>query len=81
LTVSTNADWDALFEDNGRYILCVAVDEHAKAGNYLSLSRDTIAVNGKAAGSISLMGERIGGRGYGQKLKDRTRQILTVLTA
>ncbi|WP_017997735.1 hypothetical protein [Rhizobium leguminosarum] len=81
LTVSTNADWDALFEDKDRYILCAAVDEHAKAGNYLGLSRDTIAINGKGAGSISLMGERIGGKGYGQKLKDRTRQILTIFSA
>ncbi|MGP0083948.1 MAG: hypothetical protein ACLP0B_10010 [Steroidobacteraceae bacterium] len=81
LTSSTNSDWNTLFGDPDLFVLCAAVGEHARSGGYLNLAADTIRLNGKGRGSLYFMGERIGGKGYGQKLKDRTRQLLVVFDA
>lgn len=76
-TISTNEEWDNLFNDKDRTILTAAVQIHAKSGKYLPLSSKSSDLNGGAAqvGSLRKMGDGIGGRGYGANLKARVRQI------
>lgn len=74
-TVSTNSDWDKLFADPERAVLAAAVRIHAKAGKYLPLAVTSADLNGGSTGSIRVMGDRIGGGGYGGNLKARVRQI------
>lgn len=70
-TISRDSDWDAIFEKTDGIVTCAAVFAHASQGNYLPLASTTEALNGNGPGSLQVMGDRIGGRGYGAKLKGR----------
>jgi hypothetical protein len=71
LTLSSNKDWEAIFEDPTRDILTYAVWVHAKGGNYMPLAKQADDVNGTGKGSIAQFGDRLGGLGYGQRLLAR----------
>lgn len=81
-TISTSADWDAIFESPSRGILSFAVIRHQQMGKYLPLADTTRGANGNSSsqGSIACMGKRIGGNDlYGATLKDRVRDICIAL--
>jgi hypothetical protein len=79
-TISTNVDWDDLFQNSDLVIPCAGVKCHNQAsGNYLNLSKDVNAVIGKGPGSINRMGLKIsGGTKYANLF--RARVIQTMLT-
>jgi hypothetical protein len=78
LSTSSNGDWDRLFEDNRKVVLVEAIKIHERSSGYANLSTKS-NINGKNLGSLAFMGESIGGRGYGQRLKGRVRQICLAL--
>jgi hypothetical protein len=78
LTSSSDSDWDDLFNDPKKVVLCEAIKLHEEPSNYASLSNGA-KINGKTQGSLAFMGESIGGRGYGQRLKVRVRQMCLAL--
>jgi len=80
-TVSSNADWDALFMKTGMEIACVAIAQHsAGAGHYLNLSSDPGELNGKASGSIWRMGKSIsGGDEYADLFRRRVVAVCNLL--
>ncbi|MER8388349.1 hypothetical protein NKH14_23015 [Mesorhizobium sp. M1380] len=78
-TVSTNSDWDSLFGDSGKAVLCEAIRIHANQGKYLPLASATDELNGTHKGSLVFIGNSIGGNGYGQRLKGRVRQMCLAL--
>ncbi|MDX1982940.1 MAG: hypothetical protein SFV51_21905 [Bryobacteraceae bacterium] len=77
--VSTNEDWDRLFQESDLIVAAEAIRQHnARSGNYLNLSSDAAVLNGEKAGSVFFMGLRIsGGRGYAETFKDRVAAVLT----
>jgi len=79
-TASTNIDWDRLFSEPSRFLLCNAVRQHAVDGRYLPLSANAFDLNGTRSGSLRFMGDRIGGYGYGLRLKARVRQICRAMS-
>ncbi|WP_425228819.1 hypothetical protein [Sphingomonas sp.] len=81
-TISSNADWDRLFADTERVILCHAVKRHADDGGYFPLARSSVGINASAdhRGSIGCMGLRIGGgRDYAATFKGRVRTTCEAL--
>jgi hypothetical protein len=81
-TISSNGDWDRLFGDPDKVILCEAVRRHARGGRYFPLARDSVGINGghERRGSIEHMGKGIGGSpAYGATLKARVRQSCLAL--
>lgn len=78
--VSTNQDWDRLFQESDMIVAAEAIRQHqARSGNYLNLSKDPAVLNGEGPGSVFFMGLRIsGGRDYANLFKDR---VVTALTA
>jgi hypothetical protein len=81
-TTSRNADWDMLFGDASRTILCESIRQHAASGGYLPLSFKSRVLNEDATtfGSIVYMGRRVGGSaGYGNTLKGRVSQMCAAL--
>lgn len=78
-TRSTSADWDRLFSEPGKFLLCEAIRQHADDGRYFPLRANAYDLNGAGSGSLQLMGNRIGGIGYGLRLKARVRQLCLAL--
>lgn len=78
-TTSTSSQWDEIFADPSRAILGAAVRLHARDGNYLPLGRNVDDINGILRGSIDFFGDRLGGTGYGRRLKARVVQICEAL--
>lgn len=78
-TISSNEDWDILFETTDNEIVCEAIRRHAKAGRYIPLSHDSSTINGSHAGSLQFMGTSIGGGNYGALMKGRAVQICVAL--
>ena len=77
-TTSSNADWDALFQQSDLVLACAAMLIHAKGGRYLPLAPD--AANGEGPGSLVLMGKRISGSGgYGRMLRARIARIVVAM--
>jgi hypothetical protein len=75
-TISSNEDWDTLFQDPGLAVPCAAILAHAKAGGYLPLASDAATVNGIGPGSVARMGQRISGSlDYGRLLRARIARI------
>jgi hypothetical protein len=70
LNVSSSEDWDIIFSDPKREVLTFAVLEHRRAGGYY-IGNEVNVVNGEQPGSIDHFGDKLGGRGYGQRLKSR----------
>ena len=79
-TMSTDADWDRLFAEPSRFLLCGAVKQHSDDGRYLPLKANAFDLNGGGSGSLRFMGDRIGGTGYGLRLKARVRQICLAMS-
>lgn len=77
-TLSTNADWDDLFQNTDLIIPCAAMRLHNKAsGNYLALSTNLDAIIGESNGSIFRMGLKIsGGKDYANLFRNRVIQTL-----
>ncbi len=80
-TISTNDDWDDLFQNSNLLIPCVGIRTHNEAsGNYLALSSDMDAMFGEGKGSIFRMGLKIsGGRQYASLFRSRVIQIMLAL--
>ncbi len=80
-TISTNEDWDDLFQNSNLLIPCAGVRSHNRAsGNYLTLSSDVDAIIGEGKGSIFRMGLKIsGGRQYASLFRSRVIQIMLAL--
>jgi hypothetical protein len=80
-TVSTNDDWDDLFQNTNMIIPCAGVAAHNKAsGKYLSLSSDLNAILGQGPGSIFRMGRKISGSAnYATTFQGRVIQIMMAL--
>ena len=78
LNTSSTRDWDELFGDPSKELLCAAIRLHEEDAHYANLAKSS-AINGKGGGSLALMGDSVGGRGYGQRLKGRVRQMCVSL--
>ncbi|MBV9085797.1 MAG: hypothetical protein JOZ62_24245 [Acidobacteriaceae bacterium] len=82
-TISSNEDWDALFQQSDFIIPCRAIGIHNQTcGNYLALAQDLstlTALNG-TPGSFYYAGWRINGAaGYASLLSQRVVQVLETL--
>jgi hypothetical protein len=81
-TISSNEDWDALFQNSDLAVPCASLLIHAKGGGYLPLSTDPAIANGEGKGSVVRMGLRISGSGdYGRLLRARMARIVEALPA
>ncbi len=84
-TISTNDDWDALFQETHLIVPCRAIGLHNEAsGNYLQLSTDaaTLTAMSPQPGSLYRMGLRISGSGnYASLFSQRVVQLLTTFAA
>ena len=83
-TVSTNDDWDTLFQKTDLIVASRAVGLHneAKGNGYLKLATDaaTLAVMNDVMGSFYRMGLKIsGGNTYAELFTNRVIQVLTTL--
>lgn len=82
-TISTNADWDALFEQSDLIVPCRAIGLHNRAsGNYLELTADALVLTAASAqpGSLYRMGLRINGApSYALLFSQRVGQLLSTL--
>jgi hypothetical protein len=82
-TMSSNQDWDDLFQNTDLVIPCVAIGLHNQAsGNYLNLAKDglTLSASADSQGSLYRMGVRISGAAqYATLFRDRVIQLLTTL--
>ena len=79
-TESSDADWTKIFDERSGFMLSRAIEKHARDGRYLPLKPTSFDLNGSGVGSIRLMGDRIGGTGYGLRLKARVRQICLAMS-
>jgi len=81
-TISTNDDWDDLFQNSELIIPCAGVKCHNLAsGKYLSLSADLDAIIGRGPGSIYRMGLKIsGGKDYAALFQARVFQTMLTLS-
>lgn len=70
-TISRDHEWDELFEKTNGIVSGRAIVLHAAAGKYLPLATTTASLNDSNAGSLLVFGDRIGGQGYGNRLKAR----------
>jgi hypothetical protein len=77
--ISSSDDWDNIFSGTNNIIVCEAIRQHARLARYFPVSSDPVALNGTARGSIRFMGDAVGGRGYGGRLKPRVRQMINTL--
>lgn len=79
--VSSNEDWDRLFQQSDMIIAGEAIRLHNKnSKNYLNLAKDAATLNGVGPGSVFFMGKRIsGGDQYAQLFKDRVAAALTAV--
>jgi hypothetical protein len=76
-TMSSSEDWDRLFADGGRVILCESIRQHAASRGYFPLTATTTGANGGLGerGSLGFMGLRIGGgKAYAATFKGRMRE-------
>ncbi len=82
-TITSNHDWDALFQQTDFVIASRAIGLHNRAsGNYLQLSSDPelLTAPSPAPGSFYNMGRRInGGNAYATLFSQRAEQVLNVL--
>jgi len=82
-TVSTNSDWDTLFQQTDLIVASRAIGLHNRAsGDYLQLSSDPAALTALSsdAGSLYNMGHRIGGgNAYATLFSQRVLQVLNAL--
>lgn len=82
-TMSSNQDWDDLFQNTDLVIPCVAIGLHNQAtGNYLNLANDatTLSARTDSPGTLYRMGLRISGAAqYATLFHDRVIQLLTTL--
>lgn len=80
-TISTNDDWDDLFQHSDLLIPCVGISSHNRAsGNYLRLSPSLEAIIGEGVGSIFRMGLKISGsRAYASLFRSRVIQMMVTL--
>ncbi len=82
-TMSTNSDWDTLFQQTDFIVASRAIGLHNHAsGNYLRLSSDpdALAALSTAPGSFYNMGHRIsGGNTYAGLFSQRVAEVLTAL--
>lgn len=81
--VSTNEDWDRLFQESDQIVAAEAIRLHnARSGNYLNLASGAATLDGEGPGSIFFMGLRIGGgRAYATAFKERVAAVLTAFRA
>jgi hypothetical protein len=82
-TVTTNKDWDTLFQQTDLIVASRAIGLHNHAcGNYLQLSSDpgVLAASSQVTGSLYNMGHRIsGGDTYATLFSRRVTQLLNTL--
>jgi hypothetical protein len=79
-TISSNADWDRLFQQSDFLVPLQALLLHAKAAGYLPLCTEAAVVNGAGPGSVFNMGKRIsGGEDYAMLFKARLAQLASTM--
>jgi hypothetical protein len=78
---STNADWDALFQQSSYVVPAAGVRSHSQgAGGYLDIATDPGVRHGKERGSYAFMGQRISGSAsYGALFSQRCQQLRAAL--
>jgi len=81
-TMSTNEDWDDLFQQSNLEIPCAGIRVHNQAsGSYLALSTSLVTIMGTGKGSIYNMGLRIsGGKEYAKLFQNRVLQVIVALS-
>ncbi len=81
-TISSNEDWDKLFQESNLEIACAGIRMHSQAsGSYLDLSNDLLTITGTGKGSVFSMGLRISGsRAYATLFSERVLQIIVALS-
>ena len=79
-STSTSSQWDEIFAESTHEILGVTIRIHAGSGGYLPLGTTVDDINGNEARSIEYFGNRIGGQGYGARLKARVSQACFALS-
>lgn len=80
-TVTSNDDWDLLFQQSDLIVPVIGIRLHSRNnGNYLNLPLDAAVLNSTARGSIWNVGRRVSGsQCYGFKFKSRVIQALNGL--
>lgn len=79
-TSSSDAEWDALFQQSDLVIPVAAMLIHAEAARYLPLATDAMTANGLERGSVVDMGRRISGsQSYGRLLRARIGQTVRAM--
>jgi hypothetical protein len=80
-SISTNDDWDRLFQQTDLVIPAVAIRLHnQRSGNYLAMPLDAVVLSGTKAGSIWNVGRRVSGSGsYANLFRARVMQILNAM--
>ena len=80
-SITTNDDWDRLFQQSGMIVAVEAVRAHSeRSGGYLALSADPGTLNGTGPGSVFNMGLRIsGGTSYAATFKQRVAAVLAAI--
>lgn len=80
-SISSNADWDDLFQNTNNVIPCAGVRFHNRThSNYLSLSGSAPTLNGSGVGSVYFMGAAIsGGQAYARLFKSRVIVLCNLL--
>lgn len=80
-TISTNSDWDTLFQQTDLIVAAEAICLHdVNSGGYLNLSSDPTVLNGTGPGSVFFMGLRIsGGQAYATTFKQRVTVVLAAI--
>lgn len=82
-TISSNDDWDVLFQQSGLVVASAAIALHNRAsGNYLLLAHDaeTLSLRKDRPGTLFRMGYRISGsEAYAALFQDRVIEMLNAL--
>lgn len=79
-TITTNIDWDRLFQQSDFLVPVVAIRLHSRNSHYLNLPLDASRLNGMAQGSIFYVGYRVsGGCRYAELFLRRVTQMVESL--
>ncbi len=82
-TVSSNADWDRLYQETDCIVALEAIRQHSQgAGNYLAVSSDRDVLAGQGVGSAFRVGNSVSGSSaYGHIFSARVLQLIKAIPA
>src|SRR5262249_24502041 len=80
VTITTNDDWDRLFQQTDLLIPALGVRLHSHSGRYLDMPLDAAVLSGRERGSIWNVGRRVSGsERYANLFRTRVLQILNAM--